>query len=87
MLGLVEIMLLFMVVMVGIVIGTSILGRGAGRRHRQVDGSMARVLQELERMNGRLNDVDERLAELTLMIDETSRPSLHDGGSRERDGV
>ena len=71
-----EVVVLFMFVIMTVGIVTAIIGRGAGRHQRQVDGEMARVLRELERMNGRLNDLDERLADMTIMIDEVSRPAL-----------
>ncbi|MBT3271187.1 hypothetical protein HN371_28870 [Candidatus Poribacteria bacterium] len=42
---------------------------------------MSRILEELTKVNDRLNGVDERLADLTLMVDETSRPAVGEGRS------
>ena len=61
------------------------LVRGAGSRRSHAEARMLHVREALERLNSRLNDVDERLADMTLMIDETSRASVRAGGSPPRD--
>ena len=79
MLGLAEIFVLLVFFLIGVGGVTAILTRASGHRRRRVEGDMAQVLEELSKVNDRLNGVDERLADLTLMVDEASRPSLDDG--------
>lgn len=64
---------------------TAIATRISRRRRRQLEGEMAQVLEELAKLNDRLNSVDERLADLTLMVDEASRPAVGDGRPRATD--
>ena len=79
MLGVGEIMVLFAVglTMLGGGLFAALLVRGAAGRRRHVGAQMSQVLDALSR----LNDVDERLADTTLMLDETARSSERDGGS------
>ncbi|MAF11729.1 hypothetical protein CMK11_14880 [Candidatus Poribacteria bacterium] len=79
MLGLAEIFVLLVFFLIGVGGVTAILARASGLRRRRVEGEMAQVLEELAKVNDRLNGVDERLADLTLMVDEASRPALDDG--------
>ncbi len=83
MLGVGEIMVLFAVglTMLGGGLFAALLVRGAAGRRRHVGAQMSQVLDALSRLNSRLNDVDERLADTTLMLDETARSSERDGGS------
>jgi hypothetical protein len=66
-------------------VAAAVVRRGTGHRRSEIDGEMARPVREIERVNGRLNDVDERLADMTLMIDETSRPAVEDSRPLRRD--
>ncbi len=49
------------------------------RLRRHVESEWTRLLGEFAKVHTRLDAVDERLADLTLMVDEASRPAVSDG--------
>ena len=78
--GTVFMLLVFSLISVGGVTAIIAVGSGLGRR-RRLESQMEQLLGELARMNDRLNGVDERLADMTLLADEASRPAVVDGRS------
>ncbi len=74
--------LLFLVIFSAVMAGSASLVtaliRAAGRRRQLAETEMQRILEELTKVNARLNDVDERVADMTLMVDDVSRPAIMD---------
>jgi hypothetical protein len=73
-----RVLVLGMLALIGCGVLTAIFaGRGA-RGKQRLEEQMERVLGELADVNARLNDLDERLVDMTLMMDDIARPVLEE---------
>ncbi len=68
-----RVLVLGMLALIGCGVMTAAFAGRAARRKRLQEDQLERLIEELAKVNTRLNDVDERLVDMTLMLDETSR--------------
>jgi hypothetical protein len=73
-----RVLVMGMLALIGCGVLTTVFAGRAARRKGQLEGKVESLLEELAEVNARLRDVDERLVDMTLMMDDISRPVLEE---------